>query len=83
MVAYGAKSIILEVYIKNPHFMKLNRKEYDLVYDAFQYMYFKMDKDQRVLAEQILDLAFYDAPEKGSHEMLEGLGLDPITREVA
>ena len=45
--------------------MKLNRKEYDLIYDAFQYMYFKMDKDQRVLAEQILDLAFYDAPEKG------------------
>ena len=62
--------------------MKLSRKEYDLVYDAFQYMYFKMTKDQKVLAEQILDLAFYD-PEKGSHEMLEGLGLDPITREVA
>ena len=61
--------------------MKLNRKEYDVIYDAFQYMYFKMDKDQRVLAEQILDLAFYDAPEKGSHEMLEGLGLDPITRQ--
>jgi len=66
--------------------MKLNRKEYDLIYDAFQYMYFKMDKDQRVLAEQILDLAFYDAPEidhdyKGSHEMLEGLGLNPITRQ--
>ena len=68
----------------NPlNLMKLNRKEYDLIYDAFQYMYFKMDKDQRVLAEQILDLAFYDAPEKSSHEMLEGLGLDPITREVA
>ena len=66
----------------NPlNLMKLNRKEYDLIYDAFQYMYFKMDKDQRVLAEQILDLAFYDAPEKGSHEMLEGLGLDPITRQ--
>ena len=61
--------------------MKLNRKEYDLIYDAFQYMYFKMDKDLRVLAEQILDLAFYDAPEKGSHEMLEGLELDPITRQ--
>ena len=61
--------------------MKLSRKEYDLVYDAFQYMYFKMTKDQKVLAEQILDLAFYDS-EKGSHEMLEGLGLDPITRDA-
>jgi len=61
--------------------MKFNRKEYDLIYDAFQYMYFKMDKDQRVLAEQILDLAFYDASAPGSHEMLESLGLDPITRQ--
>ena len=60
--------------------MKLNRKEYDLIYDAFQYMYFKMDKEQKILAEQILDLAFY-APDKGSHEMLEDLGLDPITRK--
>ena len=50
--------------------MKLNRKEYDLIYDAFQYMYFKMDKDQRVLAEQILDLAFYDAPETVSYTHL-------------
>ena len=62
--------------------MKLSIKEYDLVYDAFQYMYFKMTKDQKVLAEQILDLAFYDS-EKGSQEFLEELGLDPITREVA
>ena len=60
--------------------MKLNRKEYDLIYDAFQYMYFKMDKEQRILAEQILDLAF-NAPDKGSHEMLENLGLDPVTRK--
>ncbi len=50
--------IILEEYIKNPHFMKLNRKEYDLVYDAFQYMQFKMTKEQRELSEQILDRAF-------------------------
>ena len=40
----------------------------------------KMDKDQRILAEQILDLAFY-TPDKGSHEMLENLGLDPVTRK--
>ena len=38
--------------------MKLNRKEYDLVYDAFQYMQFKMTKEQRALSEQILDRAF-------------------------
>ena len=44
--------------MKNPHFMKLNRKEYDLVYDAFQYMQFKMTKEQRELSEQILDRAF-------------------------
>ena len=39
--------------------MKFNRKEYDLMYDAFQYMYFKMDKEQRQIAEHILDSAFY------------------------
>ena len=39
--------------------MKFNRKEYDLIYDAFQYMEFKMSKDQKRLAEQILDSAFY------------------------
>ena len=39
--------------------MKFNRKEYDLIYDAFQYMEFKMSKDQKILAEQILDSAFY------------------------
>ena len=61
--------------------MKLNRKEYELMYDAFQYMEFKMSREQKETAEQILDLAFYDAPEKGAHEMLEGLGLDPITRQ--
>jgi len=44
----------------NPlNFMKFNRKEYDLIYDAFQYMEFKMSKDQKRLAEQILDSAFY------------------------
>ena len=46
--------------------MKFNRKEYDLIYDAFQYMYFKMDKEQRILAEQILDLAFY--PDLAQHD---------------
>ena len=39
--------------------MKLNRKEYDLIYDAFQYMEFKMSDDQKRLAEHILDSAFY------------------------
>jgi len=39
--------------------MKFNRKEYDLMYDAFQYMEFKMTKEQKILAEQILDSAFY------------------------
>ena len=39
--------------------MKFNRKEYDLIYDAFQYMEFKMTKDQKRLAEHILDSAFY------------------------
>ena len=38
--------------------MKLNRKEYDLIYDAFQYMEFKMSREQRETAEQILDRAF-------------------------
>ena len=57
--------------------MKLNRQEYDLIYDAFQYMYFKMTKDQKKLAEQILDLAFYpdlaqhDDTDKASHELLQ------------
>ena len=45
--------------IKPLNFMKFNRKEYDLIYDAFQYMDFKMTKDQKRLAEQILDSAFY------------------------
>ena len=42
-----------------------------------RYMYFKMDKDQRILAEQILDLAFYpdlaqhDDTDKASHELLQ------------
>ena len=39
--------------------MKFNRKEYDLMYDAFQYMEFKMTKEQRQIAEHILDSAFY------------------------
>ena len=38
--------------------MKFNRKEYDLIYDAFQYMDFKMTKDQKRLAEHILDSAY-------------------------
>ena len=38
--------------------MKLNRKEYELMYDAFQYMEFKMNREQKEMAEQILDRAF-------------------------
>ena len=45
--------------IKPLNFMKFNRKEYDLIYDAFQYMDFKMTKEQRQIAEHILDSAFY------------------------
>ena len=43
--------------------MKLNRKEYELVYDAFQYMEFKMNREQREMAEQILDRAFNEPVE--------------------
>ena len=38
--------------------MKFNRKEYDLIYDAFQYIEFKMSDDQKKLAEHILDSAY-------------------------
>ena len=38
--------------------MKLNRKEYELMYDAFQYMEFKMNREQKEMAEQILDRAY-------------------------
>ena len=38
--------------------MKFNRKEYELMYDAFQYMEFKMNREQKEMAEQILDRAF-------------------------
>ena len=38
--------------------MTFNRKEYDLMYDAFQYMEFKMTKEQKDLAQQILDSAY-------------------------
>ena len=44
--------------IKPLNFMKFNRKEYDLMYDAFQYMEFKMTKEQKDLAQQILDSAY-------------------------
>tara|TARA_Y100001937_G_scaffold44621_1_gene62746 strand:- start:763 stop:978 length:216 start_codon:yes stop_codon:yes gene_type:complete len=38
--------------------MKFNRKEYELMYDAFQYMEFKMSREQKEMAERILDRAF-------------------------
>ena len=37
----------------------MNRKEYELVYDALKNYHVYMDKDQRVLAEQILDDLYY------------------------
>ena len=37
----------------------MNRKEYELVYDALKNYHVYMDKDQRLLAEQILDDLFY------------------------
>ena len=43
--------------------MKLNRKEYDLIYDAFQYMEFKMNRDQKEMAELILDRAYNEPVE--------------------
>ena len=37
----------------------MNRKEYELVYDALKNYHIYMDKDQRLLAEQILDDLYY------------------------
>ena len=37
----------------------MNRKEYNLVYDALKNYHVYMDKDQRLLAEQILDDLYY------------------------
>jgi hypothetical protein len=39
--------------------MTLNRKEYELVYDALKNYHVYMDKDQRIMAEQILDDLYY------------------------
>ena len=43
--------------------MKLNRKEYELMDDAFQYIEFKMSREQKETAEQILDRAFNEPVE--------------------
>ena len=37
----------------------MNRKEYELVYDALKNYHVYMDKDQSLLAEQILDDLYY------------------------
>ena len=37
----------------------MNRKEYELVYDALKNYHVYMDKDQRIMAEQILDDLYY------------------------
>ena len=37
----------------------MTREEYELVYDAFKFYHVMMDKDQKLLAEQILDDLYY------------------------
>ena len=63
--------------------MKLNRKEYELMYDAFQYMEFKMSKEQKEMAEQILDRA-YDQTEtsKITQEMVDASLRTPMWYEL-
>ena len=63
--------------------MKLNRKEYELMYDAFQYMEFKMNREQREMAEQILDRA-YDQTEtsKITQEMVDASLRTPMWYEL-
>ena len=39
--------------------MTLNRKEYELVYDALKNYHVYMDRDQKIMAEQILDDLYY------------------------
>ena len=39
--------------------MTLNRKEYELVYDALKNYSVYMDSDQKKLSEQILDFLYY------------------------
>ena len=53
--------------------MKLNRKEYDLIYDSFKYMEFKMSSEQKKMAEQILEWAFYadNEPTESIHQPVE------------
>ena len=48
--------------------MTLNRKEYELVYDALKNYHVYMDKDQRIMAEQILDDLFYPEFDKLSND---------------
>ena len=59
--------IILEEYIKNPHFM--TRAEYELIYDAFKSHRYKMTDAQEVLSEKILDDLFYPEFDKLSKEV--------------
>ena len=37
----------------------MNRKEYELVYDALKNYHVYMDRDQKIMAEQILDDLYY------------------------
>tara|TARA_B100000212_G_scaffold309776_1_gene260384 strand:+ start:703 stop:981 length:279 start_codon:yes stop_codon:yes gene_type:complete len=74
VVDFYLKSIILEMNIKNPlNFMKLQREEYDLIYDSFKYMEFKMSSEQKKMAEQILEWAFYadNEPTESIHQPVE------------
>lgn len=38
----------------------MSRKEFQLMYDAFKYMEFKMTKEEKELAEEILNRGFYN-----------------------
>ena len=74
VVDFYLKSIILEMNVKNPlNFMKLQREEYDLIYDSFKYMEFKMSSEQKKMAEQILEWAFYadNEPTEAIHQPVE------------
>ena len=37
----------------------MNSKDYELVYDALKHYHVYMDRDQRIMAEQILDDLYY------------------------
>ncbi len=77
-VTYGGWFLSQIEYIRDEHknplnFMKLQREEYDLIYDSFKYMEFKMSSEQKKMAEQILEWAFYadNEPTESIHQPVE------------